>query len=152
MPMPKSVTKIKKGGVEFISNVDRAKYTLEELERAALRDVAKFLRKLVKARVPQDEGDLKKNIGTWVIKKETKMQIGVYDKQRAKKKGFNYAGYYAHIVEFGSKKTRAKPYLKQPVVENIDTIRRIEAQYLEKIEDELKAQALINEEEEIRDD
>lgn len=152
MGMPKSVTKVKKGGVEFVSHVDRAKYTLDELSRAALRDVAKFLRKLMKAAAPKDNRDLEKSIGTWVIKKHTKMQIGVYDKQRAKKKGLNYAGYYAHLLEFGSKKMRAQPYMRRTVMENIDTIRRIEAQYLEQIEDEIKAKALINEEEEIRDD
>ena len=43
MALPKSVTKIKKGNVEFISNVDRVNYTLNELTRAALRDVGKFL-------------------------------------------------------------------------------------------------------------
>ena len=43
MPIPKSVTKIKKGNVEFISNVDRVQYTLTELTRAALRDVGKFI-------------------------------------------------------------------------------------------------------------
>ena len=52
MPLPKSVTKIKKDGVEFISSVDRIKYTLNELSRAALRDTAKLIRKrmLVKLR------------------------------------------------------------------------------------------------------
>src|SRR5690625_1984264 len=99
MPMPKSVTKVTKDGVKFISNVDRTKYTLVELQRAALRDVAKFLRNRMKAKVPRDEGDLRKNIGTWVIRKTGSMQIGVYDKQRARKKGFNYAGYYAHLIE-----------------------------------------------------
>ena len=36
MPLPKSVTKIKKDGIEFVSNVDRAQYTIQELSRAAL--------------------------------------------------------------------------------------------------------------------
>ena len=45
MPMPKSVVKIKKDGIEFTSNVDRVQYTIEELTRAALRDAAKLIRK-----------------------------------------------------------------------------------------------------------
>ena len=43
MPVPKSVIKIKKGNIEYISNVDRVNYTLNELTRAALRDVGKYL-------------------------------------------------------------------------------------------------------------
>ena len=38
MGIPKSVIKINKGNVKFISNVDRVNYTLNELTRAALRD------------------------------------------------------------------------------------------------------------------
>ena len=49
MPVPKSVTKIvKKDGkntVTFKSDVDRANYTLNELTRAALRDVGKYIAK-----------------------------------------------------------------------------------------------------------
>ena len=37
--------KINKDGVKFESNVDAIKYALVELERAALRDTAKFIRK-----------------------------------------------------------------------------------------------------------
>ena len=45
MPMPRSVTRVNKNGVKFISSVDRVKYTMAELERAALKDTAKFLRR-----------------------------------------------------------------------------------------------------------
>ena len=43
MPIPPSVTKVTKDGVEFISSVDRVNYTIKELSRAALRDVGKFV-------------------------------------------------------------------------------------------------------------
>src|SRR5690554_8036316 len=110
MPMPKSVTKVKKGGVEYTSNVDKTQYTIHELTRAALRDVAKFLRRRIKDAVPVDSGTLKKNVGTWVRKDrstgESRLQIGVYDRTRAKKKGYKYA-FYAMFHEFGTSKMRA---------------------------------------------
>ena len=90
MPLPKSVTKIKKDGVEFVSNVDRASYTIQELSRAALKDVAKLLRKRIKDATPVETGVLKKNVGTWVKKNsktgECELQVGVYNRDRAKKK------------------------------------------------------------------
>ena len=43
MPLPPSVTRIKKDGVEFVSSVDRCAYTIRELVRAALRDVGKYV-------------------------------------------------------------------------------------------------------------
>ena len=43
MSVPKSVVRFKKGGVEYISSVDRASYTILELTRAALRDAGKFI-------------------------------------------------------------------------------------------------------------
>ena len=45
MSAPKSVVKVKKNGVEYTSNVDAAQYYIHELNRAALRDVGKFVKK-----------------------------------------------------------------------------------------------------------
>ena len=42
MSAPKSVVRFKKDGIEYISNVDFACYTIVELSRAAMRDVGKF--------------------------------------------------------------------------------------------------------------
>jgi HK97 gp10 family phage protein len=158
MPMPKSVIKVKKDSVEFISSVDRAKYTIKELSRAALRDVAKFLRRKIKENVPVDKGILKKNVGTWVRKSSDgtpRLQVGVYDRKRAKKKGYKYA-FHAHLVEFGTVKMRAanngRGFLRPTVMDNIDEIRKIEGKYLSAIEDENKALGLIDEREEIKDD
>lgn len=155
MAVPKSVVKINKDGVFYESSVDRTKYTILELERAALRDVAKFLRRDVKKRVPKDEGDARKNIATWVKKPfrgtAAHLSIGVYNKATAKKKGLNYVGFYFHILEFGSRLTRAFRPLRGGVFENVKTIRDIQAQYLKNVEDEQKAFALINEEEVVED-
>jgi HK97 gp10 family phage protein len=137
--------------VKYESRASEVKNVMAELERAALKEVAKFLRKEVKGRVPVGKGTLKKNIGSWVRKKDTVLQIGVYTRERAKKKGYKYA-YHAHLVEFGTKKMSAKPFLRPAVMENIDQIRLIEGKYLKNIEEENRARGLIKEEEEIADD
>lgn len=158
MAMPKSVTKVTKDGVQYTSNVDKVQYTIEELCRGALRDVAKLIRRRVKDATPVDTGNLKKNIGTWVRRSKDgppRLQIGVYDRQRAKKRGLPYA-FYAHFHEFGTSKMSAanagRGFLRWPVQESIDDIVRIQGQYLSAIADENKARGLIDEEEDISDD
>lgn len=140
-----------KNSINYISNAEGVKEVLAELERAALKETAKFLRKEVKGRVPVDEGVLKKNVGTCVRKKDTSLQIGVYTRDRATKKKYTYA-YHAHLVEFGTQKVRARPFLRPSVMENIDQIRIIQGKYLKEIENENRAKGLIDDEEEIADD
>ncbi len=135
----------------YESNAKEIKYVMTELERAALKEAAKLLRKKVKSTVPVDEGVLKKNIGTWVKKTDGSMQIGVYTKERAKRKKYVYA-YHAHLVYFGTKKTKAIPFLRDPIMANIDQIVAIQTKYLKAIEDENRAKGLINQKEEIADD
>ena len=89
------------GKVVYTSNSGQVKILMSELERAAFKEVAKLIRKDAKARCPVDSGNLKKNIATWVKKKGPEgphLQIGVYDKARAKRKKLEHA-YYAHMVE-----------------------------------------------------
>ena len=139
--------------VQFTSNSNEAKKILRELERAALKDVAKFLRKEIKRNVPVDQGTLKKNVGSWVKKVSggsPVLQIGVYTRARARKKGYVYA-FHAHMVEFGTKYSSAQPFLRNSVMNNIDQIRIIQGKYLKSIEDENRARGLINEEEEVAD-
>ena len=149
-----------RAGVTYISRSNEVKDMMTELERAALKEVAKFLRKEVKRRVPVDQGTLKRNVGTWVktlgkrMKGEAKgtpiLQIGVYDRRRALRKGYTYA-FHAHLIEFGTKKSAAKPFLRPSVLENIDQIRLIQGKYLKEIEDENRARGLVDESEEIGD-
>ena len=138
-------------GVKYESKAPEVKKVMTELERAALKEVAKFLRKEIKARVPVDEGVLKKNVGSWVKKKDASLQLGTYTRERAKRKKYPYA-YHAHLVEFGTVKTKAQSFLRDAVMENIDQIRLIEGNYLKEIEDENRARGLIQEDEEIADD
>lgn len=153
--MPKSVTKIKKDGVEYISNVDRVNYTIQELTRAALRDIAKLVRKRAKQGAPKDSGEYAKNIATWVRKNkktgEVGLHLGVYNAKTSRKKK-RQPIYFAHIIEFGSRFVKGYKVLTNAVYENIDDIRRITGKYLSVIEDEQKAIDLIKEEDEVSDE
>jgi len=141
MPLPKSVVKIKKDGVEYISNVDRVQYTISELSRAALRDVAKLVRKRMIQKLKKLPGmkrskRLYKSTQYWVRKRETDLQIG-----------FKHDTWYGVHQELGDRNQPARHILRGTVMDNIDEIRKIEGQYLSAIEDENKAIGLINEEE-----
>src|SRR5690606_41697884 len=81
MAMPKSVTKVTRHGVEFTSNVDRAKYTITELSRAALKDVAKFLRRRMIDQLKELPGmrrsrRLYRSTQYWVRRRDTDLPIG----------------------------------------------------------------------------
>lgn len=141
MPMPKSVTKIKKDGIEFISNVDRINYTIEELSRAALRDSAKLIRKRMIQKLRKLPGMKRgkrvySSTQYWVRKRETDLQIG-----------FKHDTWYGVLQELGSKNQPKRGILRDTVYENIDEIRKIQGQYLSAIDDENKAIGLISEEE-----
>jgi HK97 gp10 family phage protein len=139
MSVPKSVTKIKKDGVEFISSVDRIKYTLVELERAALRDTAKLIRKrmLVKLRkLPGMKRSKRPYASTqfWIRKRETDLQIG-----------FKHDTWYGVKQELGTSNQPKRSILRDTTFENIEDIQRIQGKYLSAIEDENKALGLIDE-------
>ena len=146
MPMPKSVTKIKKDGIEFVSNVDRAQYTIQELSRAALKDVAKLLRKRMVQELKTLPGmrrskRIYNSTQYWVRKRDCDLQIGV-----------KHDAWYGVNQELGTKGMPKKGVIRETTFKHIDDIRRIEGQYLSAIEDENKALGLIDEEEEIGDE
>lgn len=146
MPMPKSVTKIKKGNVEFISNVDRANYTIRELSRAALKDVAKVIRRRMLDKARKMPGMRKgKRIPNafqyWVRRRECDLQIGV-----------KHATWYGEHQELGTSRQPKRSIIRDTVYDNIEEIRVIQGKYLSAIEDENKAKDLIDEEEEVGDD
>jgi len=124
-------------GVQFESNAKAVKSAIAKLEKQALRETAKFLRKEIKRTVPVKEGVLRKNVGSWVKGKSNEtpvLQIGVYNRARARKKGYRYA-YHAHLVQFGTVKMQGTDYLRAPVLRNIDKIREIQADSIRQIED-----------------
>ena len=136
MGVPKSVVKIRKDGVEYISSVDRVNYTIQELTRAALRDAGKFICKRTRQAIRRRTGKLARNTQYWVRKKECDLQVG-----------FKPGGFYGGFQELGTERQPKIGALYDSVKDNIKTIRDIEAQYLSAIEDEQRAMALISEEE-----
>ncbi|WP_066499903.1 HK97-gp10 family putative phage morphogenesis protein [Abyssisolibacter fermentans] len=140
--LPKSV-KIKRNGVEYISNVERVQYTLHELIRAALRDVGKLITKrarqnMDKAGIKRHKGRMKKNTQYWVRRKQKTPNLQV---------GYKPAGFYAGFYELGSSKHKKHGMLQNAVKDNMEDIQDIQAQYLSAIEDERKAINLIDDNE-----
>lgn len=146
MAMPKSVTRVNKKGIKFISNVDRVEYTITELCRAALRDTAKLLRNRMLNKARQLPGmkrsrRLNKSYQYWVRKRETDLLIGV-----------KHDTWYGANQELGTKGMPKKGIIRDTVYENIDQIRIIQGKYLSAIENESMARGLIDESEAKGDD
>lgn len=138
MALPKSVTKVTKDGVKFTSSVDRTNYLLVELIRAALRDVAKLIRKRMIEKLKKLPGmrrnrRIYRSTQYWVRRRESDLLIG-----------FKHKSWYGADSELGKKGQPARNILRSTVMENIDDIRRIEGQYLSAIEDENRAIGLID--------
>jgi len=145
MALPRSVTRISRDGVSFKSDVDRAKYLLKELQRAALRDTAKLIRKKMIAKLRKLPG-LKKGkrpyraVGYWVRGIEADLQIGFGNT----KKGLSGDTWYGIQQELGTKNQPKREILRSTVMENIDDIRRVQGAYLSSIADENRAIGLID--------
>lgn len=138
------------GRVRYESRANDVKRGLSELERSALKEVAKMLRKKGKKAAPKDEGDLRKNIATWVRKKQEVLQFGVYNNNRAKRKNLRPPT-YAHLIEFGGPNNKKQSFLRDTVLNNITEIRLIMGKYLKHIENENRMMGIIDENEEVSD-
>jgi HK97 gp10 family phage protein len=149
MAIPKSVTRVdKKGGITYTSSVDAVNYTINELSRAALRDCAKMLRKKMILKLKKLPGLSKsrrpyKSTQYWVRSKEADLQIGFGNS----KKGTSGDTWYAIQQELGSKNQPKRGIMRDTVFENIEEMRKIQAQYLSAIKDKLQAERLIDESE-----
>ena len=145
MPIPSPI-KITKNGVEYTSNVDRCKYLLVELQRAALRDVGKLVRRRTLDAIRKLPG-LKRGrrppnaFQYWVRKRETNLQVGI-----------KHDTWYGVEQELGTSNQPKRSILRDSTFNHIDDIRRIEGAYLSAIEDENKALGLIDEEAEKDDE
>lgn len=150
MPMPKSVTRqIGDSGLKIIDNVDQCQYTINELCRAALRDVGKYVvittnkkaqklpgmskSKRVRGTRRAFQYWVRKNIG---LREWPDLQIGII-----------HDTWYGVNQELGTKKMKKKGFLMSSVSENIPNIIKIESQYLSALSDDAKALSLINENE-----
>lgn len=135
MAIPSPI-KIKKDGVEYISNVDRVNYTLNELVRAALRDTGKFICSRTRKLIKRKTGKSSKNTQYWVRSRSGDLQVG-----------FKPAAFYAGFQEVGTSKLSKKAALHSTVANNIDEIRKIQGKYLSAIENENRALGLISDDE-----
>lgn len=137
MAAPKSVMKINKNGVTFTESVDRANYFITELTRAAMKDVARYILRIVRGKVRGITNKTRKmryaamRYQYWVRKKECDLQLGIENTAR----GANTA-WWADQAELGTAGQPTRGFLRGTVYDNIATIRQIEAQYLSAIESE----------------
>ena len=143
MSVPRSVVKFKKGTVEYTSSVDFAKYAIQELTRAALRDVGRFVSRSSNSAAMQLHG-LKKSrrvrgktsaIQFWVRKQETDLQVGI-----------KHGTWYGVDQELGDSKMQKLGILRNTTYDNIPTIVEIESKYLSALESEAAALAMIGSE------
>jgi len=144
MGLPKSVVRFKKGKVEYTSNVDACNYTINELTRAALRDVGKYVTRLcnaegMKLKGLKKSGRVKGRNSTfqyWARKKECDLILGV-----------KHDTWYGAAQEVGTSKIKKLGILTNTVRDNIPKIVEIESKYLTALQDEAEALALIDEKE-----
>ena len=151
MPTPKSQTKtiVKDGRTEvtYESNLDATQYYIYELNRAALRDVGKYVAKAFRtafySHFKKHTGDAGKATKYKVISgaKTTspRVQIGLKTGQ--------VDGFYAYFQEFGTSTGIPRlGLLTHSVQDNVAEIIKIESQYLSGLSDEAaQLEALINE-------
>ncbi len=144
MSVPKSVIKIDKKGVKYISSVEKAEYTIQELTRAAMRDVGKFLVRRINEKAQTLPG-MKRNprvrgknstFQYWARKGECDLQVGT--KQET---------WYGYKQELGTSNMKQLGFIRTTTYDNIPEIIKIESQYLSALESEAEALALIESEE-----
>lgn len=150
MSAPKSVVRLSKNGVEYTSSVDKCEYYIFELSRAALRDVARFVKRKFRenyySHFKKRSGKGPKALYSVVLSsKNTKyprVEMGLPHAH----KGKNVEGFYSFFQEFGTSKTPKLGLLTNAVESNVAEIIKIESQYLSALEDEAKALSLIESE------
>ena len=141
MPLPSAV-KITKQGVELVSQVDRAKYLMVELNRAALRDIGKLVRRRALDDVRKLQG-MKRGkrpphaFQYWVRKRDGNLQVGI-----------KHDTWYGAKQELGTSKQPKRAILRNSAYNHVDDIRRIAGAYIKEIEDENRARGLIDENDE----
>lgn len=147
MSVPKSVIRFKKNGVEYVSSVDKASYTIVELSRAAMRDVGKFIARrandaamklpgLKKSRRVRGKTSTFRYTVPWAKEGLPHLEVGV-----------THGTWYGVDQELGNSKQPKRRILRNAAHNNLAEIIKIESQYLSAMEDEAKALSLINESE-----
>lgn len=144
MGAPSTVTKVlvKKGKTEirFEDGLDQTQYFIHELNRAALRDVGKFIKKVFRTEYYKNfkrrTGEAPKAVyaKVWASASTTapRLEIGLPHSHRGKE----VTGFYSFFQEFGSSKTPRLGILQNAVKDNVAEIIKIESQYLTALEGE----------------
>lgn len=126
MALPSAI-KIKKDGVEYVNNIDACKYTIKELIRMALRDSCKLICRRTKQKIRKRTGKAAKNVQYWVRSKQ-EIPDGLV--------GIKPGGFYLGFMELGTNKSPKRGYLRETTYEQIDEIKKIQAQYLSALNEE----------------
>lgn len=143
----KSVVKIKKDGVEYVSNVDACQYFLFELSRAALRDVGKLITTRFRSKYYQTFGRHTGNAGRVTKYKVNASKKTKYPRVEIGLKTGRNKGFYGYFQELGTSKTPKLGLLEIVAHENVAEIIKIQSQYLSGLESEAAALAMIDSEE-----
>ncbi len=147
MSVPKSVIRFKKDGVQYISSVDRASYTILELTRAALRDTGKYIVRVANTAAMELPG-LKKS-----RRVRGRSSTFLYNVPWAKtglphlEVGVKHGTWYGEQQELGTSSQPKRSILRNSAHDHIPEIIKIQSQYLSALEDEAKALSLISDEE-----
>ena len=84
--------------------------------RTALRNAGKPVLKRAQAKVPVATGDLKRSLA--VVAKVDRAGVGTA--RVGARRGGRFRGYHVHLVELGTSKTRAQPFLR-PALEEAES-------------------------------
>jgi HK97 gp10 family phage protein len=151
MSVPKSVTKFDKNGIKFVSNVDYCQYTIQELTRAALKDVGNFVCRKCNTNAFKLWKGLRHNgkMANRIKGKGSAFQYWVRSKSCDLQVGIKHKTWYGVQQELGTSKQPKRAILRTAVENNIQTIVDIESKYLPWVEDQAQAYRVINEDEQI---
>lgn len=135
MSVPKSVVRFDKNGIKFVSSIDYIAYTIDELTRAAMRNVGVYITRECRKKAGKLKGLWKTKSGRaygkhsafayWARKIEGDLQLGIA-----------HDTWYGVEQELGANNQPRREILRSTVLENIGTIIEIEKAYLTAIEDD----------------
>lgn len=135
-----SDVKITKNGVEYLSRVDLAKYSLRQLTRRAMQDVGRYVLYEVRKQVRGLKPFLRKSkyaanrYQLWVRKKENDLILGIENTSKGA-----VSAWWADQSELGTAGQPKRAILHDTVLQNVDKIVEIEAHYLSYMNDDAAA-------------
>ena len=145
MSAPKSVVKVKKGNVTYISNVDFACYNIYELSRRAMYDVGKYLAHMIRRALRQLPGSKKNRFVRYKTADLTHKVPFDPNGLPHLEIGTTEDSWYTEEHELGSSGQPRRGVFKDTAYKNVATIIEIESKYLSAMEDEAEALRLIHE-------